>query len=207
MTRVFVDVGVSLDGYMAGPNRSPANPMGGAALSLHSWMFATATFRAMLQLPPAPPSPDDPIVAAVFARTGANVLGRRMFDEGEVSWPEEAPFHAPVFVLTHHAREPWVRPGGTTFHFVTDGALAALARAKEAAGGKDVRISGGAETIREYLYAGLVDEITLHIAPVLIGDGLRLLDGLKPGLVLEQRSVVVSSTVTHITYEVVKGPR
>lgn len=114
---------------------------------------------------------DDDIVRAILARIGANVMGRRMFDEGEVGWPENAPFHTPVFVLTHHARAPWVRPGGTTFYFVTDGFASALAQARAAAGARDVRISGGAATIQQALRAGVVDELHVHIAAAADGRG------------------------------------
>src|SRR6185436_12317699 len=127
MSTVFVDVGLSLDGYLAGPNRGPGNPLGDGGPSIHGWLFETATFRDMLGLPaPARQSPDDDLVREVFRRAGAYVMGRRMFDEGEVGWPENPPFRAPVFVLTNVARAPWPRPGGTTFHFVTDGIASAL---------------------------------------------------------------------------------
>jgi dihydrofolate reductase len=204
MSKVFVDVGLSLDGYLAGPNRGPGNPLGDGGRSIHGWLFETATFRDMLGLPaPARQSPDDDLVREVFRRAGAYVMGRRMFDEGEVSWPENPPFRAPVFVLTNAARAPWPRPGGTTFHFVTDGIASALGQAKAAASGKDVRISGGAETVRQYLQAGLIDEMTLHVAPMLLGDGLRLFDTLKPSdIKLQQQGTRSSPLTTHITYQV-----
>ena len=203
---VFVDVGVSLDGYMAGPNRGPDNPMGGRVMSIHQWVFECASFREHLGMKGGVSGTlDDDLIKRVFARSGANVMGRRMFDEGEVAWPEEAPFHGPVFVLTHHAREPWVRKGGTTFYFVTDGIESALAQAKIAAKGKDVRISGGAETIREYLDAGQIDEFTLHLAPVVLGDGLRLMDGLSAEkLKFEQTGSSSSALVTHVDYRVLR---
>ena len=203
---VFVDVGVSLDGYMAGPNRGPDNPMGGRAVSIHQWVFECASFRERLGMKGGVSgTPDDDLIKRVFARSGANVMGRRMFDEGEVAWPEDAPFHGPVFVLTHHAREPWVRKGGTTFHFVTDGIESALAQAKAAAKGKDVRISGGAETIKEYLDAGHVEELTLHVAPAMLGEGLRLMDGAgSKKWKFEQVASSGSALVTHITYQIMK---
>src|ERR1700730_13380538 len=138
MGKVFVDVGLSLDGYLAGPNRRPGNPLGDGGPTIHNWLFQTATFREILALPPGPPPPDDLIVKALFDRAGAYVMGRRMFDEGEVGWPENAPFHAPVYVLTHNVRAPWARKGGTTFYFVTDGIMSALDKSKAAAGDKDV---------------------------------------------------------------------
>jgi dihydrofolate reductase len=205
MTKVFVDVGMSLDGQIAGPNRRPGNPLGDGGTTIHQWMFDTRAFWEVLGGSGGTPSADDRIIRAIFARAGAYVMGRRMFDEGEVAWPEEAPFRAPVFVLTHTPREPWVRKGGTTFHFVTDGIDSALKQAKAAAGGKDVRISGGADAIRQYLRAGAVDDVTLHVAPVMMGAGLHLFDGLKPGEVkLEQDSVASSPKATHITYRVVR---
>ncbi|MBI3145403.1 MAG: dihydrofolate reductase family protein [Pseudogulbenkiania sp.] len=206
MSKVFFDVAVSLDGYIAGPNARPHNPLGDGGLGLHQWMFNTATFCERLGSGGGEASPDDALVRHVFERAGAYVLGRRMFDEGEVGWPENAPFRAPVFVLTHTPREPWVRPGGTTFFFVTDGIASALAQAQAAAGGKDVRISGGAATIRQYLAAGLIDEFTLHLAPVLLGSGVRLFDQLGPDqLTVEQTAVSHSPLVTHVTYRVVTG--
>lgn len=204
MSRVFVDIGLSLDGYLAGPNRRPGNPLGDGGTAIHNWLFETATFREMLGQAAGDPSPDDALVKAVFERAGAYVMGRRMFDEGEVGWPEVPPFHAPVFVLTHKAREPWVRPGGTTFHFVTDSIDSALSQATVAAAGTDVRISGGADTIRQYLRAGAIDDVTVHIAPVLLGAGLRFFDDLKPGVVeLAQESVSSSAQCTHISYRIV----
>lgn len=147
---------------------------------------------------------DDDIVRAILARIGANVMGRRMFDEGEVGWPENAPFHTPVFVLTHHARAPWVRPGGTTFYFVTDGFASALAQARAAAGARDVRISGGAATIQQALRAGVVDELHVHIAPLLMGEGVRLFDGGRDLPALEIMTVRPSSQVTHLSYRVLR---
>jgi len=205
MSKVFVDVGLSLDGYLAGPNRGPRNPLGDGGTTIHAWLFKTATFLELLGLSGGEASPDDQVVKAIMGRAGAYVMGRRMFDEGEVGWPEVPPFRAPVFVATHSAREPWRRKGGTMFHFVTDGIVSALEKAKAAAGGKDVRVSGGADTIQQFLRAGLIDDITLHISPVLLGDGLRLFDTLRPSDVkLEQQGVSASALVTHIDYRVVR---
>ncbi|MGJ7537127.1 MULTISPECIES: dihydrofolate reductase family protein [unclassified Variovorax] len=202
--KVFFDVGISLDGCMAGPNAGPGNPLGDGGRAMHGWVFQTATFREILGIPGGggeQGTPDDERVKRVFARAGAYVMGRRMFDEGEVSWPENPPFRAPVYVLTHSPREPWVRLGGTTFHFVTDGLESALAQAKAAAGGKDVRISGGADTVRQYIKAGLVDECTIHVAPSLLGAGLRLLDGLAPEeLKMTPVGAESSALVTHLDY-------
>jgi dihydrofolate reductase len=204
MSKIFFDVGVSLDGYIAGPNRGPGNPLGDGGTRIHTWMFQTASFLERIGMSGGETSPDDALVREVFERAGAYVMGRRMFDEGEVGWPENPPFRAPVFVLTHSAREPWTRQGGTTFFFVTDGIAIALERARAAAG-KDVRVSGGAETIRQFIEAGLIDEFTLHIAPVLLGTGVRLLDHLDPASFrLEQSGASSSPLVTHITYRVVR---
>lgn len=205
MSKVFFDVGLSLDGYLAGANRRPGNPLGDNGLSIHQWVFKTATFLERTGASGGESSPDDMLVKDVFARAGAHLMGRRMFDEGEVGWPENAPFRTPVFVLTHSPREPWMRKGGTTFFFVTDGIASALKQAKAAAGGKDVRVSGGAETIRQFIEAGLIDEFTLHIAPVMLGTGLRLLDRLAPErLCVEQIKASSSPLVTHITYKIVR---
>jgi dihydrofolate reductase len=132
-------------------------------------------------------------------------MGRRMFDEGEGGWPDPPPFRAPVFVLTNHERDPWVRKGGTTFTFVTDGIQSALERAKEAAGEKDVRISGGADTLDQFLRAGFVDEMQIHLAPVILGGGVRLFEGVGAGgLNLEKIRVIDSPEVTHMAFRVVK---
>jgi dihydrofolate reductase len=143
------------------------------------------------------------IVRETFERTGASVLGKRMFDLGEKSWPEDAPYHTPVFVVTHEKRDPWNRPGGTSFHFVNDGIKSALEQARAAAGDKDVRIGGGAATIVQYLNAGLVDEFTIALAPVLLGSGIRLFEAVDASRVaLEPIRTEHSSSVTHLTYAV-----
>lgn len=206
MSKVFFDVGVSLDGYIAGPNPGPKNPLGDGGVRIHQWALRTATLLERIGMAGGETSHDDTLVKEVFDCAGAYVMGRRMFDEGEVGWPENPPFRAPVFVLTHSARQPWVRKGGTTFFFVTDGIASALEQAKAAAGGKDVRVSGGAATIRQFIEAGLIDEFTLHIAPVLLRTGIRLFERLGPGhLALEQSEVSNSPLVTHIKYKVVTG--
>jgi dihydrofolate reductase len=202
--KVFVDVGMSLDGLIAGPNGRPGNPLGDGGTRIHEWLFGLASFREHLQMPGGEAGPDDDIVRAILARIGANVMGRRMFDEGEVGWPENAPFHTPVFVLTHEPRDPWVRPGGTTFYFVTDGFDGALEQARRAAGDKDVRISGGAATIQQALRAGVVDELHVHIAPLLMGEGVRLFDGGRDLPALEIMTVRPASQVTHLSYRVLR---
>jgi dihydrofolate reductase len=205
VSKVFVDVGMSLDGFIAGPNGGPDNPMGGASPRIHGWIFPLATFHERLGWPGGATGPDDDLVKEVFARSGANIMGRRMFDEGEVAWPENAPFRTSVFVLTHKPRDPWPRPGGTTFYFVTDGIESALEQAREAAGDLDIRISGGAATIAQYLNAGLVDEMMIHVAPVLVGEGIRLFDGVSPDkLTLEPTGTIASQNVTHLAFSVAK---
>ena len=143
------------------------------------------------------------IVRETFERTGASVMGKRMFDLGEQAWPEEPPFHAPVFVMTHEKRVPWERPGGTTFHFVNDGIGLALDQAREAAGERDVRIAGGGATILEYVNAGLIDEFTIALSPVLFGSGISLFEGVDADRVaLEPLRAEPTQRVTHLTYAV-----
>ena len=148
---------------------------------------------------------DNDILRETHLRTGASVMGKRMFEAGEQAWPEDAPFHTPVFVVTHEKREPWERPGGTTFHFVNEGIETALDLARDAAGDRDVRIAGGGATILEYLNAGLVDEFSIALSPVLFGAGIRLFEGVDAGRVaLEQVRAEPSSGVTHLTYAVLE---
>jgi dihydrofolate reductase len=205
VSKVVVDMGMSLDGFAAGPNAGPQNALGDGGHRIHQWLYEIEGWRERQSLAGGEINQDDEVVKESYARVGAYVMGRRMFDEGEVGWPDPPPFRAPVFVLTHEPREPWIREGGTTFTFVTDGAEGALEQATAAAGDKDVRIAGGANTVRQYLGAGLVDELQLHIAPVLLGSGVRLLDG--PGLEqieLEPTRVIDSPKATHVRYRVVK---
>ncbi|WP_355660937.1 dihydrofolate reductase family protein [Halomonas salifodinae] len=181
-------IGLSLDGFAAGPEQSLEHPMGLNGLENQDWQFATATFqRRVLGREEGEAGPDDDFVARGFENVGAWIMGRNMFGPERGPWQDEAwkgwwgdtpPFHAPVFVLTHHARDPIEMAGGTTFHFVTQGIHAALERAREAAGDKDVRLGGGVATIQQYLSARLVDELHLAIAPVLLGTGERLFAGI-----------------------------
>jgi dihydrofolate reductase len=207
MAKVFVDVdvGMSLDGFIAGPNGRPGNPLGDGGTRIHQWLYPLATFHERRGSTGGKTGPDDAILQAVFARAGAYVMGRRMFDEGEVGWPENAPFRAPVFVVTHQPREPWVRKGGTTFFFATQGIESALEKANAVAGDKDIRVSGGANLIRQYISAGLVDELNIHLAPVLLGQGVRLFDHWTDSDVrLEPAEVVASPSVTHLSFRVAK---
>jgi len=158
MSKVFVDMGISLDGFIAGPNGGAKNPLGDGGLMIHEWMFNQKSFRKHLGMEGGETNnPDNDIIEKIFNRIGANIMGKKMFIEGEANWAEKAPFNCPVYVLTHQKREPWERPGGTTFYFMNEDIHTILKKAKKAAGTKDVRISGGADVIQQYLNAGLID--------------------------------------------------
>lgn len=203
MSRVFVSVGVSLDGFIAGPNGGARNPLGDRGLELHAWVFRQKAWRQTQGLSGGETGPDNQVVEEMVERIGAHILGKRMFEEGEANWPEEAPFHTAAFVLTRERRAPWKRRGGTTFYFVNDGIESALRQARDAAGGRDVRVSGGAQTIGQYLDAGHVDELQLHVVPVVLGQGVRLLERVDaPRLRLEQREAIPSLDVVHLRYGV-----
>lgn len=188
MGRVRVhNVSVSIDGFAAGPNQDLEHPLGAGAERLHTWIFETKFGRAMIGAEGGTEGADNDLLVAGDTGIGATVIGRNMFGPVRGDWPDEQwrgwwgddpPYHHPVFVLTHHARAPLEMSGGTTFYFVTDGADAALARAQDAAGGKDVRVGGGAATIRQYVQAGRIDEMHLAIVPVLLGRGESIFDGL-----------------------------
>jgi len=195
MSRVTCDLTISLDGFVAGPNQSPAEPLGENGELLHRWMFEE-------------PEANAAAIEGILA-SGAYIMGRNMFagpgawdEDWRGWWGEEPPYHAPVFVLTHQPREPLQMQGGTTFNFVTDGIESALARAREAAGSKDVAIAGGAQTAQQYLSAGLIDELRLHTAPIILGAGERLLDGVAT-LTLEPTEVSGTGLVTHVRYRVI----
>ncbi|KAB2915601.1 MAG: dihydrofolate reductase family protein [Bacteroidetes bacterium] len=205
MSKVFVSVGVSLDGYIAGPNGGPTNPLGDGGTCIHQWMYATRSFMSHLGNGDGETGTDNDVVETLFNRAGAHIIGKRMFNEGETNWPENAPFGAAVYVLTQQKRDPWERLGGTTFYFTNEDIYAVLQKAKQDAGTKDVRITGGANIITQYLNAGLVDELTLHIAPIMMGNGVRLFDGVdKTKFSLDVKGVINSNLVTHITYNVLK---
>src|SRR4029077_14324122 len=179
---VFFSVSMSLDGFIA-PG-SLGELMGQQWMELQQWIFPQRFFRENLKLGEGgEEGRDNDIARETFERTGASVMGKRVFDSGEQAWPEEAPFHTPVFVVTHEQRDPWERPGGTTFHFVNSGIEHALDQAREAAGDRDVRIAGGGETILEYVNAGLIDEFTIALSPVVFGSGIRLFEGVDAGRV------------------------
>lgn len=204
MSKVFISMGVSADGFIAGPNGGAQNPNGDGGLEIHNWFFGMHAFRSRMGMEGGQTTgKDNAIVRNIFTRCGAYIMGKRMFMEGEANWPEEAPFRKPVFVLTHEARAPWKRPGKTVFHFSSEPLEAVLQQARKAAGTKDVRISGGSETICAFLHAGLVDELMLHVSPVILGSGVRLFDGLdREAFDLEIAKVVPSAQVTHMIYKV-----
>jgi len=208
---------ISLDGFGAGPNQDLNNPLGVGGHGLHQWFFPTRTFQKMFGQGDGETGVDNDFAEQGMSGIGAWILGRNMFGPIRGAWPDDQwkgwwgdnpPYHTPVFVLTHHPRPPLVMAGGTTFHFVTDGAEAALRRAKEAAGDLDVRVGGGTATIRQYLKAGLVDDIHLVVSPVLLGSGENLLAGidlLKLGYKVSKH--VPSPAALHVVFtkESVKG--
>jgi len=195
MGKVTCDIGISVDGFVAGPNQRPDEPLGDGGEQLHRWMFEQPEENA------------EAIEKITFA--GAFIMGRNMFASGRGDWDldwtgwwgDEPPYHAPVFVLTHYAREPVPMKGGTTFSFVTDGIESAMAQAQRAAGDADVAVAGGARTVNQYLAAGLIDELRLHIAPLVLGAGERLFEGVGD-LALEPVEVSRTDLVTHVTYRV-----
>ena len=209
MSRVIVSsFGLSIDGFGAGPDQSIDNPLGVGGTGLMEWAFTTRTFQQMHGGGGGATGVDDDFAARGFNHIGAWILGRNMFGPVRGAWPDDEwkgwwgtnpPYHVPVFVLTHHAREPIVMEGGTTFHFVVDGFQAALARAQQAASGRDVRIGGGVATVRQYLAAGLIDEMHLALSPVLLGSGEALLAGIDlPALGYACTEHVGSPHATHV---------
>ena len=212
MSRVRVHISVSADGYVAGPNQSEENPLGEAGERLHDWVVALRAWRAPHGLEGGEVNANTAVVEEAQASVGAEIMGRGKFGGGPGPWGEDPwrgwwgedpPFHMPVFVLTHHQREP-LTLSDTTFTFVTDGIEAALEQARAAAGEKDVLIGGGADVINQYLAAGHVDELELHVVPLLLGGGARLFEGIGPDLELEQIRVVEAPGVAHLKYRVGK---
>jgi len=213
VSEVRFQISVSLDGYAAGPNQSEQDPIGIGGMELHRWVFELRSWRASQGLDGGIGGPSDDVIAEAQTNVGATVMGRNMFGGGPGPWADdppwngwwgdEPPFHTPVFVLTQHAREPLELQGGTTFVFVTDGIEAAVERAREAAGERDVSIGGGASTIQQALRAGLVDRFELHLVPILLGDGERLFVDVDD-LALEQERVLEAPGVTHLRYRVVR---
>ncbi len=210
--KLFFDVVASLDGFIAPEGMDlahAADPEYKQWLSLwsklQSWVFQQQFFRKSLKLDEGGETGhDNHMLEETFKRTGVSIMGKRMFDGGERFWPEEAPFHTPVFVLTHQVRKPWERPGGTTFHFVNDGIESALGQARKAVGNKDIRIAGGANVIQQYLNAGLVDEFTIHYSPVFFGQGVSLFSGISKNVNVKIKDAVGSKQVTHVTFDVEK---
>jgi dihydrofolate reductase len=211
VTKVFVSVGMTLDGCIAPDGMDLAHAEDPSYkdwlaqwMALQEWVFRQAFFRKNLALGDGGETgADNRILEETFARTGVSIMGKRMFEGGERFWPEEAPFHTPVFVLTHQVRAPWRRPGGTTFHFVNDGIESALRQARQVVGPRDIRIAGGGNAIVQYLNAGLVDELHIALAPVLFGGGVRLFEGIDRRKVhLELEETIASLGVTHLRYKV-----
>jgi dihydrofolate reductase len=192
MGKVTANMSMSLDGFITGPKVSVENPMGDSGERLHEWMF--------------PPKGNyEEIAADMFQNVGAVIMGRQMFNLGEGPWGRNPPFHMPVFVLTHEPKEKVVKEGGTTFIFVTDGIESALRQAKAVAGDKDILVAGGADADQQYLKAGLLDEIHIHLIPILIGNGTRLFNDLSAGPIeLETTRVIDSPGVTHLQFRIVK---
>ena len=206
MSKVFVNIGLSLDGYLAPEGMTMEDPAykgwGAKWGAMMGWILPLQSFRENLKIGTGGETgPVNDLVRRTTERIGANVMGKRMFDQGEVAWPEEAPFHTPVYVLTHEKRAPWVRPGGTTFHFVNDGPERALELARASAGDRDVRIAGGADVIQQYLNLGVVDELEIALAPVLFGGGRRLFENLRePGPRFRIDTVLDGPAATHLRY-------
>ena len=215
MSKLRFDITMTLDGYVAGPNQSVEHPLGEGAEHLHDWAYNLKFFREMHGEEGGETGTNDDLLREAFANIGATIMGRNMFGGGPGPWPEDPPwngwwgdnppFHHPVFVLTHHAREPLAMQGGTTFTFITDGIESALQQAREAAAGKDVGLGGGASAANQYLAAGLIDEMELHVVPLLLGGGARLFENLDgSGLKLEPIRALEAPGVTHLKYRVVK---
>ena len=212
MAKFRFQISVSLDGFVAGPNPSEDDPLGEGGEQLHEWVVKLAAWRQPHGREGGEVNASTPVMEEALENVGATVMGRNMFGGGPGPWGDdpwggwwgdEPPFRTPVFVLTHHEREPLEKQGGTTFTFVTDGIESALEQAKEAAGGKDVALGGGADVAQQYLAAGLIDELDLNLVPVLLGGGTRLFDNLAgTDLNLEQVRVIEAPGVTHIKYRV-----
>jgi dihydrofolate reductase len=211
MAGLTLDITMSLDGFVAGPNATLDEPLGEGGEQLHDWVVRLAVWREWHGLEGGETGPDDELVQEIIGSIGAHVMGRRMFSGGEGPWEDDPkadgwwgddpPFHGPVFVLTHHPRETVAKDGGTSFIFVTEGIEAALEQAKTAAGDRDVGLSGGADVVQQYLRAGLVDTMHIHVAPLLLGGGTRLFD--EPGgepIQLKQTRVVQGRDVAHLMF-------
>jgi dihydrofolate reductase len=213
MSKVRVHISTSLDGYVAGPNQSQENPLGEGGEDLHNWLVELKSWREGAGMEGGVENVSDVVFAEELKNVGAEIMGRGKFgpasrgpwgdDPWQGWWGDDPPFHKPVFVLTHHEREP-LTLSDTTYTFVTDGIESALERAKATAGDKDVFIGGGADVINQYLAAGLVDELGLHVVPILLGGGAHLFDGVGPGVKLEELRAVEAPGVAHLKYRVVR---
>ena len=211
MSKLRLRISMSLDGFVAGPHQSLENPLGVGGMRLHEWVFPLAAWRSMQGQKGGIDNESSKVVVESLANLGATIMGRNMFGGGPGPWNRakpwngwwgvDPPYHHPVFVLTHHPREPLPLEGGTTFNFVTDGIESALDQARRAANGKDVSLAGGASAAQQYLVAGLVDEMLISLAPVLLGSGERLFDGVGDNLHgLELAETVAAPDVTHFKY-------
>jgi dihydrofolate reductase len=211
MDLVMSHISISLDGFVAGPNQSLENPIGEGGLRLHDWVFTTAAWLRQQGLEGGTDNEDSMVVDEVVANVETYIMGRKMFGGGTGPWDQtwkgwwgdDPPYHTPVFVLTHHPREPLEMQGGTTFIFVTDGIESAMDQARAAAGDGVVSIAGGASTIQQFLAAGMLDELYVHIVPIILGRGERLFENVGDP-VLEPVKVIASPTVTHIKYRIVR---
>ena len=212
MGRVVVNISASLDGFVAGPDPTLEEPLGRNGEKLHEWVVQTAAWREQHGREGGEANEESELVAEMISSAGAYVMGRKMFSGGSGPWEsdqrsmgwwgDEPPFHTAVFVLTHHAREPEEMKGGTTFFFVADGIEAAVEQARKAAGDRDVAVAGGATAVQQALSAGLVDELQVHVAPILLGGGTRLFgDGADP-IELEATRVLASPRATHVRFDV-----
>lgn len=212
MSHVTCQISISLDGFVAGLNQSLENPIGEGGMRLHQWLFETASWREQHGEAGGARSVDSDVVDGLFQNVGAYIMGRNMFGGGRGPWDqtwtgwwgEEPPYHVPVFILTHHPRKPLSMKAGTTFTFVTDGIESALQQARSAAGAKDIEIAGGAHTVQQFLAAGTLDELYLHVVPIVLGKGERLLENVG-NPTFEPVTVIASPAVTHIKYRVVRS--
>lgn len=216
MSKLRFNITMSLDGYVAGPNQSIENPLGEGGDHLHDWLFKLKTFRAIHgDMSGGETGINDDVLRQAFENVGATVMGRNMFGGGHGPWVknhpwqgwwgDNPPYHHPVFVLTHFAREPLPMQGGTTFFFVTDGIESALKQARHAANGKDVALGGGPNVAQQYLAAGLIEELEIHVVPLFLGSGARLFDNLDCGNVkLEPIRTIAGPGVTHLKYRILK---
>jgi dihydrofolate reductase len=210
MSKLRLNITMSLDGFVAGPDQSESDPLGAGGMQLHQWLVSLKAFRETHGEEGGDVNASTPIAEEILGDVGAFIMGRNMFGGGPGPWGDDPwrgfwgddpPYHHPVFVLTSHARDPLELEGGTTFHFVTDGIEAALVRARDAAGGKDVSLAGGAHVVQQYLAAGLLDELLVSIVPLILGGGARLFDNLgEPAPRLRQVQAVEAPGVTHIRY-------